>query len=70
MSGNDLQVVEGGGEGGLTEAEALMHLRALQATNLTLRGRLQVIPAFELAAAPSVKVRALAPGMGAPLNRH
>ena len=45
---SDLQVVEGGAA--LTEAEALARLRALQTADPALRGRLQVVPAFELAA--------------------
>lgn len=47
---NDLQVVAGGADGRFTEAEAMARLRELQATDPALRGRLQVVPSFELAA--------------------
>jgi hypothetical protein len=46
---NDLQVFDSA-DTELTEAEALERLRALHAADPALRGRLQVVPAFELTA--------------------
>jgi hypothetical protein len=48
VSEGDLQVVDAGEGAGLTEAEAMARLRALQAADPVQHRKLQVMPAFEL----------------------